>query len=87
MILSSRIVFYACNVAMCRVRSASKTAPGYSFYTAEAAIEKCVTVSFSISVQPVAAFVGGVQFELMPKPLASVDTTVCWPTGVLTART
>ena len=42
MILSSRIVFYACNVAMCRVRSASKTAPGYSFYTAEAAIEKCV---------------------------------------------
>ena len=55
--------------------------PGYSFYTAEAAIEKCVTVSFSISIQPVAAFVGGVQFELMPKPLASVDTTVCWPTG------
>ncbi|CAE7230389.1 unnamed protein product [Symbiodinium sp. CCMP2456] len=54
---------------------------GYSFYTAEAAIEKCVTVSFSISIQPVAAFVGGVQFELMPKPLASVDTTVCWPTG------
>ncbi|OLP90026.1 hypothetical protein AK812_SmicGene28439 [Symbiodinium microadriaticum] len=54
---------------------------GYSFYTAEAAIEKCVTVSFSISIQPVAAFVGGVQFELMPKPLASVDTTMCWPTG------
>ena len=24
---------------------------------------------------------GGVQFDVMPEPLASVDTTVCWPDG------
>ena len=23
----------------------------------------------------------GVQFDVMPKPLASIDTTVCWPKG------
>ena len=52
---------------------------GYSFYTWEMAIEKCVTVSYSLSVQPVMAFVGGLEFDLMPAPLASLDTTVCWP--------
>ncbi|CAE7797201.1 unnamed protein product [Symbiodinium sp. CCMP2592] len=54
---------------------------GYAFYTSEKAIESCVTVSYGISVQPVVAFVGGVQFDVMPSPLASIETTVCWPTG------
>ena len=52
---------------------------GYSFYSWEMSIEKCVTVSFSLSAQPVLAFVGGLEFDLMPAPLASLDTTVCWP--------
>ncbi|CAE7614462.1 unnamed protein product [Symbiodinium sp. CCMP2592] len=52
---------------------------GYSFYTWEMSIEKCVTVSFSLSMQPVLSFVGGLEFDLMPAPLASLDTTVCWP--------
>lgn len=54
---------------------------GYSFYTGESAIERCMTVTYGINVQPVVAFVGGVQFDVMPEPLASVDTTVCWPEG------
>ncbi|CAE7794903.1 unnamed protein product [Symbiodinium sp. CCMP2592] len=54
---------------------------GYSFYTGELSIEKCLTVTYKLSLQPVFAFVGGVQIDLMPKPLAEVDTTVCWPTG------
>ncbi|CAE7256975.1 unnamed protein product [Symbiodinium sp. CCMP2592] len=54
---------------------------GYSFYTGESAIERCMTVTYGINVQPVVAFVGGVQFDVMPEPLASVDTTVCWPVG------
>ena len=40
-----------------------------------------MTVTFSLSMQPVVAFVGGVQFDLMPKPLVEVGTTVCWPRG------
>ena len=40
-----------------------------------------MTVTYGINVQPVVAFVGGVQFDVMPEPLASVDTTVCWPEG------
>ena len=52
---------------------------GYSFYTWEMSIEKCVTVTFSLGMQPVIAFVGGLNFELMPAPLAELDTTVCWP--------
>ena len=35
-------------------------------------------VTYGINVQPVVAFVGGVQFDVMPKPLVSVDTTVGW---------
>eukprot|EP00439_Symbiodinium_sp_Y106_P049218 s639_g6.t1 len=54
---------------------------GYSFYTGSLAIERCVTVTYAINVQPVIAFIGGLQFDVMPKPLASVDTTVCWPKG------
>ena len=42
---------------------------------------RCVTVTYAINVQPVIAFIGGLQFDVMPKPLASVDTTVCWPKG------
>ena len=38
-------------------------------------------VTYAINVQPVIAFIGGLQFDVMPKPLASVDTTVCWPKG------
>ncbi|CAJ1441752.1 unnamed protein product [Effrenium voratum] len=52
---------------------------GYSFYTWEMSIEKCVTVTYSLSMQPVLAFVGGLEFDLMPAPLASLDTIVCWP--------
>lgn len=52
---------------------------GYSFYTWEMSVEKCVTVSFSLSMQPVLSFVGGLEFDLMPAPLAALDTTVCWP--------
>ncbi|CAE7779426.1 unnamed protein product [Symbiodinium microadriaticum] len=54
---------------------------GYSFYMGESAIEKCMTVTYGINVQPVVAFVGGLQVDVMPEPLASVDTTVCWPDG------
>ena len=32
---------------------------GFSFYTWESAIEKCVTLGYSMSTQPVLAFVGG----------------------------
>ena len=52
---------------------------GYAFYVWEQAIEKCVTVTYSLGMQPVLAFVGGLNFELMPAPLAEIDTTVCWP--------
>ncbi|CAE7210315.1 carA2 [Symbiodinium sp. CCMP2456] len=52
---------------------------GYSFYTWESAIEKCVTVSYSMSTQPVLAFVGGLEFDLLPSPLTEMETTVCWP--------
>ncbi|CAE7222600.1 unnamed protein product, partial [Symbiodinium sp. CCMP2456] len=54
---------------------------GYSFYMGESAIERCMTVTYGINVQPVVAFVGGLQVDVMPEPLASVDTTVCWPEG------
>ena len=43
------------------------------------AIEKCVTVSYSLAMQPVLAFVGGLEFDLLPAPLADIDTMVCWP--------
>ncbi|CAE7337252.1 unnamed protein product [Symbiodinium sp. CCMP2592] len=55
---------------------------GYSFYTYESVIEKCVAISYSMSVQPTLAFVGGLEFELMPAPLAEVTTEVCWPDRV-----
>ena len=52
---------------------------GYSFYTSDMQIERCVTVSFKLNMQPVVAFVGGIQFDLLPGPLAEVNTQVCWP--------
>ena len=52
---------------------------GYSFYTWEMSVEKCVSVTYSLGMQPVLAFVGGLEFELMPAPLAELDTVVCWP--------
>ncbi|CAE7322860.1 unnamed protein product, partial [Symbiodinium sp. CCMP2456] len=52
---------------------------GYSFYTSDMQIEKCVTVTFQLNMQPVIAFVGGIQFDLLPGPLAEVNTQVCWP--------
>ncbi|OLQ01772.1 hypothetical protein AK812_SmicGene15487 [Symbiodinium microadriaticum] len=56
-----------------------QTWEGYSFYTGELAIEQCLTVTYGLTVQPVFAFVGGVQLDVMPAPLVSVETTVCWP--------
>ena len=52
---------------------------GYTFYTARSNIEKCLTVTFSMGVQPVVAFVGGVQLDLLPTPLVQLDTQICWP--------
>ena len=52
---------------------------GYTFYTQPSAIEKCITVTFSLGMQPVVAFVGGLQFEILPAPLFELGTTVCWP--------
>ena len=45
-------------------------------YTSDLSIEKCLTVKFQVNMQPVVAFVGGIQFDLLPGPLAEVDTTV-----------
>ncbi|CAE7771562.1 unnamed protein product, partial [Symbiodinium sp. CCMP2456] len=52
---------------------------GYSFYTSSLAIEKCVTVTFQLGLQPVVALIGGLQFEILPKPLFELASTVCWP--------
>ncbi|CAE7700854.1 unnamed protein product [Symbiodinium sp. CCMP2592] len=52
---------------------------GYTFYTSRSNIEKCLTVTFAMGLQPVAAFVGGLQFELLPTPFFEFDTQVCWP--------
>ncbi|CAE7515684.1 unnamed protein product [Symbiodinium sp. CCMP2592] len=39
--------------------------------TFRAAIEECMTVTYSVNVQPVIAFVGGVQIDVMPQILSS----------------
>ncbi|CAE7573832.1 FCPA [Symbiodinium sp. CCMP2592] len=52
---------------------------GYSFYTWESPVERCATVVYSLSLQPVIAFVGGLEFDIMPAPIAEVETLVCWP--------
>ena len=55
---------------------------GYSFYTYESVIEKCAAITYSLSAQPVLAFVGGLEFDLLPAPLMEVTTEVCWPDRV-----
>jgi len=52
---------------------------GYSFYRYESNVEKCVNLAFSLAVQPVMAFVGGIEFDLLPGPIAEVEQEVCWP--------
>ncbi|CAE7356270.1 FCPA [Symbiodinium natans] len=52
---------------------------GYSFYTWETPLERCATVVYSLGLQPVLAFVGGLEFDMMPSPIAEVETFVCWP--------
>ncbi|CAJ1415977.1 unnamed protein product [Effrenium voratum] len=52
---------------------------GFSFYSSPLPIDKCITVTFQWGMQPVVGVVGGLSFEVLPKPLAKVDTTVCWP--------
>ena len=54
---------------------------GYSFYTWPTQVEKCITVNFNVAIQPVVALIGGVEFEVLPKPLAQLQTQVCWPNG------
>ncbi|CAE7843573.1 unnamed protein product, partial [Symbiodinium microadriaticum] len=54
---------------------------GYTFYTTRSNIEKCVTVTFELGLQPVAAFVGGLQFDVLPTPFFEVDIQICWPKG------
>ena len=49
---------------------------GYSFYSVDFSIEKCLTVTFQLNMQPVVAFVGGIQFDLLPGPLAEINTQV-----------
>ncbi|CAE7320390.1 unnamed protein product [Symbiodinium sp. CCMP2592] len=53
---------------------------GYSFYTGEVGIEKCLQVDFSMTLQPVLAAIVGLSIEILPKDFLSVGTTVCWPT-------
>ena len=55
---------------------------GYSFYTYESVIEKCAAITYSMSAQPVIAFVGGLEFDLLPAPLMEITTEVCWPDRV-----
>ena len=52
---------------------------GYSFYSVDTSIEKCLTVTLALNMQPVTAVVGGISFDLLPGPLAEIDTQVCWP--------
>ncbi|CAE7531929.1 GLO1 [Symbiodinium sp. CCMP2592] len=54
---------------------------GYSFYTWPTQVEKCITVNFNIAIQPVVALIGGIQFKVLPDPLAQLSTMVCWPNG------
>ncbi|CAE7862842.1 unnamed protein product, partial [Symbiodinium necroappetens] len=52
---------------------------GYSFHSTELAIDECLTITYSVNVQPVGSFIGGVSVEVMPKKWAEIDTTICWP--------
>ena len=43
---------------------------GYSFYIWDTPVERCATVVYSLGLQPVLAFVGGIEFDIMPAPIA-----------------
>ena len=49
---------------------------GYSFYTWETPLERCATVVYSLGLQPVLAFVGGLEFDMMPSPIAEAPLTI-----------
>ncbi|CAE7801647.1 unnamed protein product, partial [Symbiodinium sp. CCMP2456] len=51
---------------------------GYSFYTGTTYVEKCLSVTFKIDIQPVVAFVAGLSIKFLPT-LFDLITTVCWP--------
>ena len=52
---------------------------GYSFYSAATPIDECLTMTFSVNIQPVGAFIGGVSIKVMPEKWAEILTTICWP--------
>ena len=45
----------------------------YSFYTWPTQVEKCIAVNFNIAIQPVLALIGGIQFKVLPDPLAQLS--------------
>ena len=51
---------------------------GYSFYTWETPLERCATVVYSLGLQPVLAFVGGLEFDIMPSPIAEAPLTMAF---------
>ncbi|CAE7219632.1 FCPA [Symbiodinium sp. CCMP2456] len=54
---------------------------GYTFYFSPGATEKCIAMTFGMGVQPVLAFVVGMEFGFMPEPIVELETTICWPDG------
>ncbi|CAE7224174.1 SETVS [Symbiodinium sp. CCMP2592] len=55
---------------------------GFSFYRKTTAIEKCVQVSLSFSIQPVLALVAGLEIDFIPAPLVDLQAVICWPDKV-----
>ncbi|CAE7782503.1 hypothetical protein AK812_SmicGene10720 [Symbiodinium microadriaticum] len=51
---------------------------GYSVYGWNLPVERCLTVSFGLDVDPVLSFVAGVRFSLI-KELFAIAVSVCWP--------
>ena len=68
-----------CMCASCACQENWNKWQGYSFYTGEQAVEKCLTVKFALNIQPVVSVILGLSFELLPEDLFEVITTVCWP--------
>ena len=68
-----------CMCASCACQENWNKWQGYSFYTGEQAVEKCLTVKFALNIQPVVSVILGLSFELLPEELFEVITTVCWP--------
>lgn len=52
---------------------------GYATYFWETAIEKCMSVSFGLAIQPTISFIGGITFDIVPEPIAEVVSEICWP--------